>query len=478
MSTPCPIQYKLSPAQEWKNRSSSPKTPIESTPVKSVQSLESPLAKRVVEKRDSSSQTDPIIFENQENTTQMTPSPVDEDKCKILEGIIEELKTQNSELVARIKSLEEEQNVTNVQKSTRNQMLEIKLAEAHEEIYKLKNMLVVYQNKSPKANIRNGNLSPEQGKQKSSPTKAKDVTDSSPKRIFGTFTTYTTGPALPHTAACFRKNLRPTVVTLNYSAETRQIKGVSHFDLDTRLWSKFSPKKLPKLLVTSVCYQPKHGSFVVLDSGKDKCRVYEYFVESDHWKKLPSLLGGTKVHFSIYRNHANTMVLIGQILNGIMCEYDFMRREWYKIASGIPTIQFDKASVCYREDNDALYLTEGNELWCFKFVSNTWYKLVVTGQVPKGLSNHSSIIIENKYLVLFGGTSLSQESPEDCKNIFVLDLQIMPLTWHALQNVTHDRILPRSRATMAVIDHQLFIVGGTVESASTCDIFAVQLSYF
>ena len=157
-----------------------------------------------------------------------------------------------------------------------------------------------------------------------------------------------------------------------------------------------------------------------------------------------------------------------------------MTREWYTISSGIPAINFERASVTYKEDVDCLYVTDNRDLWIYSFENVAWSKLKVGGDIPRGLIDHSSVVINDKYLIVMGGKVLEDEYssvPSENKSLYIMDLSLPTLTWYCF-NIPNNPIPPRDQPILffSKYDHKLYIVGGKIGKRYQSDIYSLQLN--
>ena len=292
---------------------------------------------------DASCQTDPVEKEVEirkvyirEPAIQVVSSPSKSEQQ------FEYVKKQNEELKKQVQKLEDlidqSGSIPNITKQY--QQMEIRCKEAADEIHKLKNLLLVYQSRSPRAvsphtprsviespttRLLLSPRTPNSG----SPNSRSPITrvsneqiqypSSSPRKLFGACYKYADTTFAVLTAGYARVNLKPAVVAVTSRQQSKkELGGIKQFIIDKGEWAiPSNQKKAPALKkVATTCFQNKHQSFILIEDTY--CNVWEYLISSEEWKKLPPLPPKSKIFCSIYRVSANSLVVIGEILSRYM----------------------------------------------------------------------------------------------------------------------------------------------------------------
>lgn len=117
-----------------------------------------------------------------------------------------------------------------------------------------------------------------------------------------------------------------------------------------------------------------------------------------------------------------------------------------------------------------------DEVWCFNVATRTWTKLNTKGSQPKQVASHSMCLYGDN-IVTFGGSGLpfGLNSSNDVHLLNLKDGQWQRIHCEALDNNANNLPSKRYGHTMHIINHHLYICGGTQGIDYMLDLYRLDL---
>ena len=96
------------------------------------------------------------------------------------------------------------------------------------------------------------------------------------------------------------------------------------------------------------------------------------------------------------------------------------------------------------------------DLWCLHLPTLVWSRPKAQGAAPAARAAHTAVSYLHRYVVVFGGGSISTCSSE----LYVLDTCASPMTWSQPQVSSGLLVTPRAGHSAAVVGSAMYTVGG------------------
>lgn len=215
-----------------------------------------------------------------------------------------------------------------------------------------------------------------------------------------------------------------SLVVYNDSLYVVAGKGVEYYndvvklELKTLKWQKLNPtgdiptkREAQTSIVRNDCMYLFGG---YASPGGASKSLYEYNFEKNCWRKVNALGDPPRVYCHSMVLHDDSLYVFGGS-NGPyyndLYEYSFKTNSWTKIevSGAVPSKRHEHTTV-YVEKEAKMYLFGGydrsgriNQCHSYDFMTRTWRKLAVSGDIPPKRSRHTAVLDNNGNMIIFGG---------------------------------------------------------------------------